>query len=51
MTRFTAQLYDSLPRMAIDLGYSASVRSCGLCSHPGNRTPSNLALGIVCAPS
>ena len=32
MTRFTAQLNDALPRIAIDLGYSATARSCGLCS-------------------
>ena len=32
MTRFTSQLDDRLPRIAIDLGYSATARSCGLCS-------------------
>lgn len=32
MTRFTTQLDTSLPRIAIDLGYSATAKSCGLCS-------------------
>lgn len=31
-TRFTAQLDSKLPRIAVDLGYSATARSCGLCS-------------------